>query len=349
MRNAYCAICVAEELPVGALIGFLLVVVVGVLPMIAYALILWWLDRYEKEPLALLIAAFLWGAVPAAVFSLIAEVALGVPISHFVKPAAADMIGGAVVAPLVEELFKGSALFLLLLLFRQEIDSPLDGIIYGGLVGFGFAAVENVGYFAGEFMASGAGGVLTLAVIRAFLFGLNHALFTGLTGLGLAMMRTAPSPAVRVGAPIAGLGLGIAAHSIHNGSVMLGAELCWPCLIAFASDWGGVFMLLGVTIWTSLQEQRWITDFLVDEVELGTLSREDYNVIRSHIGRIAARANALSNGDLKQWRLLGRYHRLATELAFNKRRLAHFPSEEQTQALVVRLREQVRAMGDDQG
>lgn len=332
-----------------ALIGFLLVVVVGVLPMLAYALILWWFDRYEKEPLSLLAAAFLWGAVPAVVFSLIAEIALGVPISHFVRPAAADMIGGAVVAPVVEELFKGTALLLLFLLFRHEIDSPLDGIIYGGLVGFGFAAVENVGYFAGEFMASGIGGMLTLAVIRAFIFGLNHALFTGLIGLGLAVAHTTTSNlAVKIGAPVAGLSLGIAAHGIHNGSVMLGAELCWPCLIAFAADWGGVFMLLGVIIWALVREQRWITDFLVDEIELGTLSQEDYDVIRSSVGRVAARANTLFSGDLKGWRLLGRYHRLATELAFNKRRLTLFPAEEKTQLLIAKLREQVREISDEQ-
>jgi RsiW-degrading membrane proteinase PrsW (M82 family) len=333
---------------VAALIGFLLVVVVGILPMLAYALILWWFDRYEKEPLALLIAAFLWGAVPAIVFSLIAEYALGFPISHFVEPVAADMIGGAVVAPVAEEIFKGTALLLLLLLFRHEIDSPLDGIIYGGLVGFGFAAVENVFYFASAFMESGPGGMVVLAILRALLFGLNHALFTGLTGLGLALMRTAPSSSVKAIAPVAGLGLGIAAHSIHNGSVMLGSELCWPCAITFASDWGGVLILLVVMTWTSVREQRWITDFLMEEIKLGTLSQDDYTVVCSYVSRVATRARALFSGDLKRWWHLGRYHRLATELAFNKRRLTLFPAEEETQAHVAQLREQVREMTNDQ-
>ena len=53
------------------LIGLFLVLVVGILPMIVYAFVLWWFDRYEKEPLGLLIAAFLWGAIPAIIFSLI--------------------------------------------------------------------------------------------------------------------------------------------------------------------------------------------------------------------------------------------------------------------------------------
>ncbi len=330
------------------LIGILLALVIGVLPMVAYALVLWWFDRYEKEPLGLLIAAFLWGAVPAIIFSLIAELVLDLPISYFVEPVTASLIGAAVVAPVAEEVFKGMALVLLFLFFRKEIDGPLDGIIYGGLVGFGFAAVENVLYFASAFVESGLGGLALLTVFRALLFGLNHAMFTGLTGLGLALACTMPDWPVRVGAPVAGLLLGMTAHGIHNGSVMLGAELCWPCLITFASDWGGVLILLAVITWASVREQRWIVTFLADEVGLGTLSQEDYAVVCSYTRRVAVRASALFGGDFRHWLDLGRCHRLATELAFNKRRLTHFPAEKDTQARVVQLRRQVRGMTDEQ-
>jgi RsiW-degrading membrane proteinase PrsW (M82 family) len=326
-------------------IGALLVVTVGILPMIAYALILWWFDRYEKEPLGLLIAAFLWGAVPSIVFSLIAELVLDVPISQFIEPVTASLIGAAVIAPFVEEVFKGLALLLLVLFFRKEFDSPLDGIIYGGLVGFGFAAVENVVYFAGEFMESGAGGVALLAVFRAFLFGLNHALFTGLTGLGLALARTSPDSLVKVGAPIVGFSAGMVAHAVHNGSVALGADLCWPCLIAFASDWGGVLILFVVIVWSTVREKQWIVDFLAGEVTLGILSQTDYQVICSYTRRLAMRAEALFGGKFKRWWDLGRYYRLATKLAFNKRRLVHFPTERDTRAEVVLLRKQVSELG----
>ncbi len=328
----------------GILIGMLLILAVGILPMVIYALILWWFDRYEKEPLGLLIAAFLWGAVPAIIFSIITESVLNIPIFYFVEPIAADLVGATVVAPIAEEIFKGMALLLLLLFFRKEIDSPLDGIIYGGLVGFGFAAVENTLYLAIGFMEAGLGGLALLTILRTFLFGLNHALFTGLTGLGLALARTSPNWPVKVGAPIAGLLLGMTAHGIHNGSVTLGAELWWPCLITFASDWGGVLILLAVMIWTSVREQRWIATFLADEVELGTLSQDDYDVVCSYVRRVAVRANVLFGGDFRHWWNLGRYYRLAAELAFNKCRLTHFPAEEDTQAHVVQLRRQVREM-----
>jgi RsiW-degrading membrane proteinase PrsW (M82 family) len=41
---------------------------------------------------------------------------------------------------------------------RQEIDSPIDGLVYGGIIGFGFAAVENVLYLASAYVEGGAAG-----------------------------------------------------------------------------------------------------------------------------------------------------------------------------------------------
>ncbi len=328
-----------------ALLGVILALIVGFVPMIIYALILWWFDRYEREPLGLLVAAFLWGAIPAIIFSLIAELMLDVPISWFVNPATATFVGSAVVAPVVEEAFKGTALLLLLLFHYHEIDSVLDGIVYGGLVGFGFAAVENVLYFGSALMETGLSGFLFLALFRAFLFGLNHALFSGFVGLGMALARTAKDWSVKLGAPLIGLLAGITAHTIHNASVTLGAEWGWPCLFTLVSDWGGVLILFAVVIWTGMRERRWIERYLAEEVEQGTLSREDYETVSSHIGRLTTRAEALLSGDLERWWQLGRYYRLATKLAFNKRRLSKFPGDGTTEKQVERLRTQVEEMG----
>ena len=38
----------------------------GVVPAMIYAWIIYWLDRYEKEPLLLVGGVFLWGAIAAA-------------------------------------------------------------------------------------------------------------------------------------------------------------------------------------------------------------------------------------------------------------------------------------------
>ncbi len=328
------------------LLGILAVLVFGLVPMGIYALVLWWFDRYEKEPLGLLLAAFGWGAVPAIIFSLIVELVLDIPISYFMGEVGASLVGPAVVAPLVEEAFKGLALVLLFIFFRREIDSVLDGIIYGGLVGFGFAAVENVFYFGSALAESGFGGTVVLFFMRAILFGLNHALFTGLFGLGLALGRTSRNWVLKIGAPLAGLVAGMLSHGIHNASVTLGAEFVWPCLLAFVSDWGGALVLIVIMVLASVREKQWIKAFLADEVALGTLSQDDYEDVASYRRRLLQRFTTLFRGDLQRWWRLGRYYRLATELAFNKHRLARVPRERSTQTRILTLRQEVLELGE---
>ena len=81
---------------------------------------------------------------------------------------------------------------------------------------------------------------------------------------------------------------------------------------------------------------------LAEEVTEETLSRDDYETVSSSLTRMAVRATALLSGDFERWWHLGRYHRLATELAFSKHRLDRFPGEEETRARVIRLRRQVK-------
>jgi RsiW-degrading membrane proteinase PrsW (M82 family) len=325
------------------LLGILLALVASFVPAFVYGAILWWFDRYEKEPLGLLLAAFLWGAIPAIVFSLIFQLILDIPISELVDPAAASLIGASIVAPFTEEIFKGAVLLLLFLFFRREIDSPLD--LYGCLAGLGFAAVENALYLTVEALETGLGGVLVLAILRIVIFGLNHAMFTGLTGWGIALARISRHWAVKLTAPFAGLGLAMLAHAVHNLGVSF-PDLCWPCLFAFLSDWGGVLILLVVIVWATVREQRWIATYLADEVERGTLSQRNYKVIGSYFEREIERAGAFLGGDFRRWWQLGRYYRLATELAFNKRRLARSPGEQGTQERIDRLRGQVAELGE---
>ncbi|MGB9299285.1 MAG: PrsW family glutamic-type intramembrane protease, partial [Anaerolineae bacterium] len=112
----------------------LLTVLAAVAPAVLYSLIVWWLDRYEKEPWGLLAATFIWGAIPAILLSLIAEFVIGVPFAAFLGESSADVAGGTVVAPVVEESVKALAILAVFLIFRREFDGVLDGIVYGALV-----------------------------------------------------------------------------------------------------------------------------------------------------------------------------------------------------------------------
>jgi hypothetical protein len=103
--------------------------------------------------------------------------------------------------------------------------------------------------------------------------------------------------------------------------------------------------LLIVIVWATVREQRWIEAYLPDEVEAGTLSQKDYATVKSFLEREIERAGAFFGGDFKRWWHLGRYYRLATELAFTKRRLARFPGERDTEQRIAQLRRQVAELG----
>ena len=102
----------------------LIVTVLGVaLPTFIYSWLVRRIDRFEKEPTKYLIAAFLWGAIPAVVLGLVLELILGVPIEAILgKSIAGELAQTAVVAPIVEELVKGMAVAAVFFLRRREFD-----------------------------------------------------------------------------------------------------------------------------------------------------------------------------------------------------------------------------------
>src|SRR5262249_40927802 len=123
--------------------GIVISLIFGITPMAILAIILTWFDRYEKEPVWLMIGVFLWGFVVAAGVAIILNPLFGIVL--FVASGSSGLadLGAAVLsAPIVEESVKGLAVLIVFLFFRYEFDSILDGVIYGSLVGFGFAAAE---------------------------------------------------------------------------------------------------------------------------------------------------------------------------------------------------------------
>ena len=144
--------------------GLIVSGLIGFFTALLYAYILYWLDRYEKEPLLLLGGVFIWGAVIAAGSAFIINTFLGLGIYIFTNSSVAtDIATGSIVAPLVEESLKGLAVLAVFLVFRREFDSILDGIIYAGVAALGFAATENTYYiYTYGFQQSGWSGLVSL-------------------------------------------------------------------------------------------------------------------------------------------------------------------------------------------
>lgn len=286
-------------------------VVAGIVPMLIYPLFLYWMDRFEKEPFGLIAAAFVWGLLPAALLSLISQLVIGMPFLLLDSSGAlADAVIAFVVAPVTEEVFKGLALLMIFLIWRHEFDGVFDGIIYGGLVGFGFAAIENVLYFLEA--------DVTLIVSRAVLFGLNHAFFTSLTGIGFGVARHARQRWVRYGAPLAGLAGAILMHAFHNTTLGFTAGTPAVICLTFAGNWAGIFFVFLTMLLAIRRERRWIADGLADEVALDTLSAGQYALAVSPINRFLARLDALARGGPRAYVDLGRYFHILTELAYKK-------------------------------
>lgn len=309
----------------------LFAIVAGIVPMLIYPLFLYWMDRYEKEPLALVVAAFVWGFIPAAIFALVSQFLLDIPLYLAeIDPASADLFATVFSAPLTEELFKGMAVFLVYMLWRREFDGVLDGIIYGGLVGFGFAAIENIFYFLDA--------DVTVVLLRAVVFGLNHAFFTSLTGIGFGVARHARSSILRFFAPLIGLAAAMTAHGLHNLTVSLVSEAPALLCLTFLADWGGVLFVFGVMLYSLRREHQWLVNELRDEVSTNTLTQSQYQISSSAMRRFGTLLDALVKGGPQKWRKVGRYFDTLTELAYKKHAFNRRGEAGASQTLIDRLR-----------
>lgn len=313
----------------------------ALIPTIIYIAFVWWLDRYEKEPLWLLALAFLWGAFPAAIISVFLELALDVPIAALGgESLMADLASVSVGAPLIEESAKGIALIALVLIFQREFDDVLDGIVYGAMIGFGFAFSENLfGYFLPILRQEGLVQGLTNIWMRTLVFGFNHAFWTGITGAAVGYARLSRGWAQRLLVPVAGWMTAVLLHAIHNaGATLVAQTACLSLGVSLAVDWGGLLLLLGIAFMVLRKERMWIERGLVEEVRRGALSPQEFDLLRSAGQRMWVRWHAWNRGGRVAYRSVGRYYQCATELAFKKEHLRSLGDEGGNLAEIRRLR-----------
>lgn len=312
---------------------FAIVVAMSFGPALLYASIVYWLDRFEKEPLRLLAGAFLWGAIVATVGAIIATGVLQVGFEIITGNAAlAELTGTTLFAPLVEESLKGLAVLLIFLIFPQEFDSVLDGMVYAAITALGFAATENVLYLYFQGYASdGVGGLIALFVLRVVLGGWGHAVYTSSIGIGLAVARLQRSWAVKLIAPVLGWTVAVFLHALHNGmATILGERMgLGGLVVTLLVDWTGWAAALGLVIWALFREQAWMRRYLREEVDLGVISPEQYRTACSLRAQLGARTRS---------RVSRRFYAACAELAQKKHQLATLGEERDNSARVMALR-----------
>ncbi len=214
----------ASLIPTAPGVGFLavtapLAVALGLVPLLIVLPVLAWLDRIEPEPRSSKIHAVLWGAAVAGLISVIVNSVVGLT--------AGERVAAVVSAPFIEEISKG--LGLIWALRRKELDGVVDGIVYAGWIGLGFAVIEDFTYFAA---AADEGFLWQTFVLRAVLTPFAHPLFTAWTGLAVGL-------AVAKGKPVFptalwGLAIAIATHAAWNGSLVWSDATQEP-IIAFVA------------------------------------------------------------------------------------------------------------------
>jgi len=287
--------------PAGALVATLL----AAISFPAMILICFWLDRYEPEPARYRLAALGWGAVAAVALSFIGEQLV------FGLSGTNEFVNVALGAPVVEELSKGLFLAAIVIFRRGQLHGLLDGIIYGALVGIGFAFVEDIIYYL-QSLQSGQLGITFF--LRGVIGPFAHPLFTAATGLGIGIAVATRRPGVRILAPILGFLAAVVMHAIWNGSTFWGGS-------GFLFAYGAIFLPLlvvipAVAIWARSREGKMLSSALQEVAQMGWIRPEEIRWISRLSDRMSARAYAKRVGGKPAADAVSAYQQTMTEVAF---------------------------------
>ena len=159
--------------------NILFLLAIATAPGVAIGLYIYLKDKHEREPIGLLIKAFMFGML-----STLLTFIISIPISSMIPIDEQDIGEQAIHAFLLVALIEEFSKFVFLrgVLYRNKnFNEPFDGIVYSVMVGMGFATLENILYVSD-------GGVGT-AILRMFTAVPAHASFAILMGYFLGKAK----------------------------------------------------------------------------------------------------------------------------------------------------------------
>jgi len=272
------------------------------------------LDRLEPEPPDALVVAFLWGAGVSVLVAMgINTAGLTLLWTPLLGQEEGFVVTAVLTAPVVEETLKALVLVGMLGFRRHELNGPTDGIIYGSMVGLGFATVENVHYYT----TAGPEGLAVTFLARGLLSPLVHPLCTSLTGIGVATAALAPRGRPRVRPVLLGLLAAMTYHALWNAAPSFGVE---PVVAVYLLGLVLVVVLLVVVRTDRARIVGLIGRHLPPYAALGVVTRPDLVMLTSLARRRRARAQVRAAGGAGPARALRDYQQAATELAMLHRR-----------------------------
>ncbi len=305
-------------------------------PMLFLLWLVWWLDRYEREPIWLVSLVFIWGAVGGIFFGILGSLIVSVPFQLVFPAAMAQAAGPIVVAPLVEETTKG--LILVLIVFNRNFDNMTDGFVYGAATGLGFGMTENLMYFIIGAAMADPFQWMEMVIIRTLFTAPMHAFASSCFGAALGFCKFRKSILAWLFLPLAGLGCGMTMHGVWNSFAVVSETIQHdlPLIISILLVITEFALLFGVFQLSLLLESRMIRRELGREVARGLIPAEHVRHIASYFGRFGR--SWLPRGVDK-----GRYIRAATTLAFRRaeRNMAPAGGKQFYQGEIERLRAEV--------
>ena len=255
-------------------------------PLAVYLWIPRLIDRYDPEPFWALALVFLWGAIAACGVACTVNTGVEALATAVGGKELGEIAGACVSAPLVEEGMKGMAVFGVFFFLKREFDGVVDGVIYATFAALGFAATENIIYYANAVKADPAGSALaTTFIVRGVLAPWGHPLYTSMTGIGFGVARETNKGWLKWMAPLGGYGAAVLLHATWNIASTLSGFLflvMLPLWILF------VLAFIGILMWLVSRKGKIIRSHLQDEVLLGTLTREELALVCSPWGGLRA-------------------------------------------------------------
>ena len=339
--------------------------IIPLIPAIGILLLVNFMDRYEREPWFLRLAAFLWGALIAIPPALFIEQNIDTFIQNTVDPNNTNDIMRILLqglnAGVTEETIKGLGLLLLFIILRDEFDNVTDGIVYGALIGAGFAMVENFNYFA-----LNSKNVLVFLIVGRIVLGwLGHSTFTACFGAALGYVRHTRVRWKQILIPLAGFLIAVALHSFFDfvdfqasAAIRTSSENATVvniALIAIVANYIPPFLaqigLLYILMRSLAHEAAVIREFLANEVSNGVVQVREYALLQNSFQRTREERRVWHKYGMKQWLRVKALYQTEIGLAFrkwhvsmgDKPKLGYVQPEDAYRQRIRRLRQEIRA------
>ena len=181
-------VLMATYVGTGGVVSAATMTLLALIPLGIVLGVLNYLDHCEREGWKAKFLCFIWGAGVATASSLVVNTTLNLDLARTLGDAnIATVLVAVIVAPFAEELFKGLGIIIFIVARRNSINSRLDGLITGGIVGAGFAFIENIQYFL---KSSSSGSLMLTSTVfnRGILSPFVHPMATSLTGMAIALV-----------------------------------------------------------------------------------------------------------------------------------------------------------------